>query len=71
MLQRVLSQREDFTSKVKRVLGNLKFLYYRYLEEFHQVPRDIDDLIDGLIYCKITEDERSFKIEEKTKHHGK
>lgn len=38
---------EDF---VKKTCGALLFMYYTYLDKFHQCPRDIDDMIDGMLY---------------------
>ena len=41
---------EDFIDKT---LGSMKYLYYIYLNKFHIVPIDMDDLVDGLMYIDI------------------
>ena len=38
---------EDF---IKKTCGALLFMYYTYLDKFHQCPMDVDDLIDGMLY---------------------
>ena len=38
---------EDF---IKKTCGALLFMYYTYLDKFHQYPLDIDDIIDGMLY---------------------
>ena len=43
-LRRILSNEQ---------LGKLLFLYYRYLNNFHRVPIDFDDMIDGTIYLSL------------------
>lgn len=40
---------DDFVNKT---LGHLRFLYYSFLEKFHQRPRDMEDLIDGILYIE-------------------
>lgn len=37
---------------IKKTVGQLRFLYYLYLERFKSKPLDILDLIDGLLYIK-------------------
>ena len=44
-------------SKVERIhkeLGTYVFLYYRYVDYFKNIPSNLDDLIDGLIYIHLT-----------------
>ena len=67
MLQRALHYRENFSSKVIRILGSLKYLYYKYLDNFHQLPKDIDDLIDGILYCNIVSEERTESLRRSNK----
>lgn len=35
---------------IKKTVGNLRFLYYTYLDQLHNLPLDIEDLIDGMLY---------------------
>lgn len=35
---------------IKKSVGSLLFIYYTYVDKFHVIPRDIDDIIDGLLY---------------------
>lgn len=41
---------EDF---IDQTLGSMRYLYYVYLNKFHVVPIDMDDMIDGLMYIDI------------------
>lgn len=34
---------------IKETVGDLLFMYYIYLERYHTVPMDLDDLVDGLL----------------------
>lgn len=52
-LRRILSKKKTFGEKVDEQLGKLLFLYYRYLNNFHRVPIDFDDMIDGTIYLSL------------------
>ena len=38
---------EDF---IKKTIGNLLFTYYSYVDRFHIKPKDLEDLVDGLLY---------------------
>ena len=43
-------------SKAERVhkeLGTYLFLYYKYVDYFKNIPSNLDDLIDGLIYIHL------------------
>lgn len=37
---------------IRAVLG-MKYMYFEFLEAFHREPREIDDLIDGIIYLEL------------------
>ena len=37
---------------VKKTVGSLLFIYYSYIDRFHVKPRDLDDLMDGLLYVE-------------------
>ena len=38
---------EDF---IKKTCGGLLFLYYTYVEKLHVRPRDVEDMIDGILF---------------------
>lgn len=42
---------DDFIDKT---LGQLRCLYYMYLDTFHMRPKDLLDMVDGMLYidCK-------------------
>ena len=42
---------EDY---VKKTLGNLRVMYYHYMDMFHVRPYDLEDMVDGALYsdCK-------------------
>ena len=42
--------------RIRQTLGNAKFLYYRYIDFFKNIPSSLDDMIDGLIYIHLTSD---------------
>ena len=35
---------------IEKSIGNLRFLYYLFLDKLHTRPCDMEDLIDGLLY---------------------
>lgn len=43
---------EDF---IKKTVGNILFLYYTYLNYFKNKPRDIEDIVDGLLFIEATD----------------
>lgn len=51
-LLKLMSQTVSLTPSdyIKKTLGTLMYLYYQYLKYFHMRPRDIEDMIDGLLY---------------------
>lgn len=51
---------EDF---VQKTCGALRFMYYTYLDKFHQCPLDVDDMIDGMLYL----DAKGYIIKQTTK----
>jgi hypothetical protein len=38
---------------IQEVLGSFKYIYFQFIEALHREPRDIDDLIDGIIYLEL------------------
>ena len=48
---------------IKKTIGNILFTYYTYLKYYHLKPRDLDDLVDGLLYMEAQQyqEEQSFK----------
>lgn len=38
------------TDFIQKTCGSLLFLYYTYVDKFKQLPVDIDDMVDGLLY---------------------
>ena len=37
---------------IEKTIGNLKLHYYLYLDTFHVRPRDLIDMVDGILYNK-------------------
>lgn len=35
---------------IKKTVGELRFMYYLYIDKFHVKPIDITDMVDGLLY---------------------
>ena len=54
---RIVAQSSSMTAKdfIKKTCGGLFFMYYVYVDKFHQKPVDIDDLVDGLLYLDAKE----------------
>lgn len=49
---------------IKKSVGSLLFIYYTYIDKFHVRPRDMEDLVDGLLYMDAygyIEEQRSIK----------
>jgi hypothetical protein len=38
---------------IGETLGAYQYMYFTFLERFRREPREIDDLIDGLIYIEL------------------
>jgi len=47
LLSGVTLTEEEF---IEKSIGNLRFLYYLFLDKLHTRPRDMEDLVDGLLY---------------------
>jgi hypothetical protein len=47
----VSQSKGNVLENLKKDLGIGLYLYYTYLESFHNLPQDMDDLVDGLSYC--------------------
>lgn len=41
------------SERVRNTIGRFKFLYYRYVDYFKNIPSSLDDMIDGLIYIHL------------------
>lgn len=53
------ANRVTFKDKVDQTIGAYKYFYYKYIEHYHLIPKDLDDIIDGIVYMDITEKERA------------
>ena len=68
MLQAALSRnKKNFSDQVGEVLGYYKFIYYQYLNAFHCEPRDLEDLIDGIIYSTLMKEQEVKSIQRSAK----
>ena len=38
------------TDFIQKTVGNLLYIYYFYVDRFKLKPRDLEDLVDGLLY---------------------
>lgn len=38
------------TEAIVASLGVLRFHYYHFVHEFHMKPRDLEELVDGVLY---------------------
>ena len=52
---------EDY---VKKTIGNVMFLYYAHLDTYHVMPRDLDDLVDGMLFMQAKQYIRKRALEE-------
>lgn len=52
---------EDY---VKKTIGNVMFLYYAHLDTYHVAPRDLDDLVDGMLFMQAKQYIRKRALEE-------
>lgn len=52
---------EDY---VKKTIGNIMFLYYTHLDAYHVPPRDLDDLVDGMLFMQAKHYIRKRALEE-------
>jgi hypothetical protein len=50
---------------VKESLGDLTFFYYQYMDTFKRCPKDVDDMVDGIIYLELKVYFKKLAIEEK------
>ena len=50
----LLAQSAKLTTEdyVKKTVGNVMFLYYMHMDLFKSPPRDIDDLVDGMLFMQ-------------------
>lgn len=51
-LLRLMAKTSELTPSdfIKKTVGNILFVYYVYLENFHIKPKDLEDIVDGLLY---------------------
>lgn len=51
-LLRIITKSSSLTIEdyVKKTLGTLRFMYYMYVDKLHVRPKDLIDMMDGLLY---------------------
>lgn len=61
-----MAQTADITPAdyIKKTLGTILFLYYQYLKYFQLRPRDLEDMIDGLLYISTSNFLKKHELEE-------
>ena len=47
MVQASSQTTEDYVSKL---IGGIRFMYYSFVDKFHTRPKDVEDLVDGMLY---------------------
>ena len=40
------------TDFIQKTVGSLLYVYYMYVDRFHTLPTDLDDMIDGILYIE-------------------
>lgn len=53
-LLRLMAQTASLTPAdfIKKTVGNILFVYYTYLKYFALRPKDLEDLVDGLLFIE-------------------
>ncbi len=51
-LLRIITKSSSLTVEdyIKKSLGSIRFMYYMYIDKFHVRPKDLIDMVDGLLY---------------------
>lgn len=51
-LLRIITKSSSLTVEdyIKKTLGSIRFMYYMYVDKLHVRPKDLIDMIDGLLY---------------------
>lgn len=66
---RLIAQSSTLTPAdfIKKTVGNILFLYYSYLKQFHARPVDLIDMVDGLLFMDASNyiQEQSMKGQQK------
>lgn len=47
------ANRVTFKDKLEQALGVYKYFYYKYIEHFNLIPKDLNDMIDGIVYMDL------------------
>lgn len=63
MVAALQANRVTYKQKIKETIGTLVSYYYIYLDKYKQRPRDILDLVDGIIYKLLSDKEEKRQIE--------
>lgn len=40
------------TDFIQKTVGSLLYVYYMYVDRFHVIPTDLDDMIDGILFIE-------------------
>lgn len=48
-----LNQKRTPETVVQQALGVLNYYYYCYLHEYHCLPKDLRELVDGILYLEV------------------
>lgn len=40
------------TDFIQKTVGSLLYVYYMYVDRFHVIPTDLDDMIDGILFME-------------------
>lgn len=51
-LLRIITKSSSLTVEdyIKKTLGSIRFMYYMYIDKMHVRPKDLIDMVDGLLY---------------------
>lgn len=51
-LLRIITKSSSLTTEdyIKKTIGIVRFMYYMYIDKLHVRPKDLIDMVDGLLY---------------------
>ena len=51
-LLRIITKSSSLTNEdyIKKTIGTVRFMYYMYIDKLHVRPKDLIDMVDGLLY---------------------
>lgn len=51
-LLRIITKSSSLTVEdyIKKTIGTVRFMYYMYIDKLHVRPKDLIDMVDGLLY---------------------